>query len=155
MKTKFSLMALLALMLGITSCQPQDETTILSERESRLSFEQTLEQLQANAKELGYVVPIVHDMQANMLKAGAEVAPAKIIELCHGGRAKVILTNDYDRFNMAMLPCRVAVYEKEDGLTYISWPNYDKFSQLEHGVSMAVFRQMADDFDEIINPLLK
>ncbi|GAO29625.1 hypothetical protein JCM15548_11834 [Geofilum rubicundum JCM 15548] len=142
-------------MLGLSSCQPQNETTILSERESRLDFEQTVEQLQANAAELGYVVPIVHDMQANMLKAGVEVAPAKIIELCHGGRAKEILTSDYDRFNMSMLPCRVAVYEKEDGLTYISWTNYDQFSQLEHGVSMAVFRQVADDYDEIITPLLK
>ncbi|MCA1745841.1 MAG: DUF302 domain-containing protein [Bacteroidales bacterium] len=94
-------------------------------------------------------------MQANMLKAGVEVAPAKIIELCHGGRAKEILTSDNDRFNMSMLPCRVSVYEKEDGLTYISWTNYDQFSQLEHGVSLNVFRQVASDYDEIITPLLK
>jgi uncharacterized protein (DUF302 family) len=155
MKTKISFLVFLSILLGITSCQPTNETSILSERESRFDFEQTVAQLQANAAELGYVVPIVHDMQANMLKAGVEVAPAKIIELCHGGRAKEILTSDNDRFNMSMLPCRVAVYEKEDGLTYISWTNYDQFSQLEHGVSLNVFRQVASDYDEIMTPLLK
>lgn len=155
MKTKISLMVLLSILLGITSCQPTNDTSILSERESRFDFDQTVEQLQTNAAHLGYVVPIVHDMQANMLKAGVEVAPAKIIELCHGGRAKEILTSDNDRFNMSMLPCRIAVYEKEDGLTYISWTNYDQFSQMEHGNSLNVFRQVASDYDEIITPLLK
>lgn len=155
MKTKISLMIVLALLLSITSCKPTNDTSILSERESRFDFEQTVEQLQSNAAELGYVVPIIHDMQANMLKAGVAVAPAKIIELCHGGRAQAILTSDNDRFNMAMLPCRVAVYEKANGLTYISWTNYDQFSQLEHGVSLNVFRQVASDYDEIIEPLLK
>lgn len=155
MKTKILSMVFLSILLGITSCQPTNDTAILSERESRFDFEQTVEQLQANAAKLGYVVPIVHDMQANMRKAGVEVAPAKIIELCHGGRAKEILTNDNDRFNMTMLPCRVAVYQKEDGLTYISWTNYDQFSQLEHGVSLNVFRQVASDYEEILAPILK
>jgi uncharacterized protein (DUF302 family) len=155
MKTKILFLVLLSIVLGISSCQPKNNTSILSERESRFDFEQTVEQLQTNAAHLGYVVPIVHDMQANMLKAGVEVAPAKIIELCHGVRAREILTSDVDRFNMAMLPCRLAVYEKEDGLTYISWTNYEQFSQLEHGVSLDVFRQVASDYDEIIAPLIK
>ena len=155
MKTKISLMVLLSIIVGITSCQPQKDTTILSEQQSRFDFEQTVEQLQTNAAHLGYVVPIVHDMQASMHKAGIKVAPAKIIELCHGARAKEIITSDMDRFNMTMLPCRLAVYEKADGLTYISWTNYDQFSQLEHGASLNVFRQVASDYDEIITPLLK
>ena len=143
---------LLALM---AACTPTNDTAILVERESNFTMEETLERIQNAAGELGYTVPIVHDMQGNMARNGIEVLPAQIMELCHGARAYEILKSDKDRYNQAMLPCRVAVYEKEDGKTYVSWTNYAHFSQLEHGISMEVFRQVGSDYDEIMQGIVK
>jgi uncharacterized protein (DUF302 family) len=47
----------------MAACTPTNDTAILVERESNFNMEETLERIQNAAGELGYTVPIVHDMQ--------------------------------------------------------------------------------------------
>lgn len=64
-----------------------------------------------------------HDLQATMEKNGFTVAGAKVLELCNPNLAYQILSKDDLRIYSSMMPCRIAVYEKEDGNTYISQMN--------------------------------
>jgi uncharacterized protein (DUF302 family) len=158
MKTRYSLFfsaLLVVAVLGFSACQCNKSTQVLNEQESMYDLNQTVELIQSIAKEKGWTVPIVHDMQANMEKAGITVLPAKIIELCHGKYASEILLSDTDRNNLALLPCRVAVYEKEDGKTYVSWMNFEQFSKSEHGKSLPVFATATQGMQMILDEVVK
>jgi uncharacterized protein (DUF302 family) len=48
-----------------------------------------------------------------------------------------------------MLPCRVAIYEKEDGKTYIAWSNYAQNSNLPGKQATNLFKEISKDLKEI------
>jgi Uncharacterized conserved protein len=48
------------------------------------------------------------------------VLPVKVIELCNPKYSSQILLNSDVRMYSALMPCRISVYEKEDGKTYLS-----------------------------------
>ncbi|MDG5799865.1 DUF302 domain-containing protein [Marinilabiliaceae bacterium ANBcel2] len=139
----------------ITSCSGSDHASLISELESRYDFDETVERLKENAEDAGWTVPVVHDMQANMERSGLPVLPAKIIEICNTGHAYNILESDMEKYNMAVLPCRVSVYKKSDGLTYVSWYNYDVYSAIEHEIAKSYFRQMASDIEDIVQSVTR
>ena len=158
MKNKLSILILVLSLSGamlISSCRPENATQVLVERESRYDFAHTVETLKNAALEAGWTVPIVHDMQANMHRAGVAVLPATIVELCHSGFAGEILSSDVDRYNLAILPCRVAVFQKADGKTYVSWMDYSRFSTNEHGISLNVFRVVSSELEEIVGKVVR
>jgi len=95
------------------------------EKESRYDFETTVEKIRNTASESGWVLPGDHDMQATLKKGGKDVLPSTIVVLCNGKYAYQLLSQDETRKVQTLLPCRVAVYEKTDGNTYVSWTNYE------------------------------
>ncbi|SKC12014.1 protein of unknown function DUF302 [Alkalitalea saponilacus] len=145
---------LLLTVILFSACRAETDTAVISERESLYGFDETVEVIRQNALDAGWTVPIVHNMQMNLQNAGVAILPAKIIELCNAGHAAELLQTDRTKFNLAVLPCRVAVYQKEDGKTYVSWKDYAHFSQLEHTISQPAFRLIQADMEEIISPVI-
>ncbi|TCO07072.1 DUF302 domain-containing protein [Natronoflexus pectinivorans] len=151
-KFKWSGLLLLIIIL-FSACRAETDTAVISERESLYGFDETVELIRQNALDAGWTIPIVHDMQLNLQNAGVAILPAKIIELCNAGHAAELLQADRTKFNLAVLPCRVAIYQKEDGKTYVSWKDYALFSHLEHSISKPAFRLIQADMEEIISPV--
>lgn len=127
MKIKYALIVLIITASIMASAQTK---SAMLETQSRFSFDQTVEKLTAVITENGWKVTYTHDLQETMKKNGKEVLPVKIIELCNPNFAYQILSRDDVRESSNLLPCRIAVYEKADGKTYLSRMNAVEFAPM-------------------------
>jgi len=92
---------------------------IVIELKSKLNFDKTVETLIADAESREWKVPAVHDLQLSLAKSGKSVRPVKVIEICKPKYSGEMLELNHERIMSVLMPCRISVYEKEDGLTYI------------------------------------
>jgi uncharacterized protein (DUF302 family) len=99
------------------------ENKIVVEHQSRFGFDKTVEMLITDAEKREWKVPAVHDLQQSLAKSGKEVRPVKVIEICKPQYSGQMLELNDERIISVMMPCRISVYEKEDGLTYVSLIN--------------------------------
>lgn len=127
---------------------------MMLENESRYDFETTLTTVEQSATAAGWSVPAVHDLQKSMEKAGKEVNQIKVFALCNPEHSVKILAGDEERIYSNMLPCRVSVYTKSDGKTYVSRLNIPKMSKgmlpVAKGAMKAAFREMEDILSGIV-----
>ena len=117
------------------SASPAD-FKMLIEVESPLGFEETLERLEANAKDLGWKVPGKWkvDFQRNLMKVtDTDIGPNRVLKMCEPFAAAKLLVKDEYKMLTAMMPCTIAVYVKSDGKTYISMMNLEAMGMMYGG----------------------
>jgi uncharacterized protein (DUF302 family) len=116
------------------------------ENQSRLPYEMTLETLAASIQAGGWKVLISHDLKAILDGKGYNVLPVTVMEMCNPRHSSRLLAGDDDRNMASLMPCRVAVYEKSDGKTYVSRMNAGMFAGMLGGLVEEVmgnaFREM-------------
>jgi uncharacterized protein (DUF302 family) len=95
------------------------------EKKSKFSFNKTITELTNIVQEGGWKVVYVHDLQETMARNNKEVLPVKVLELCSPSHAYSILGKDEWRTFSSMMPCRISIYEKTDGKTYVSQMNIE------------------------------
>ncbi|MDD4777755.1 MAG: DUF302 domain-containing protein [Fermentimonas sp.] len=120
------------------------------ENSSKYSFDETVAKLSEIIAEGGWRVIQVLDLQEIMKKNGKEVLPVKVIELCKPDYAYRMLSDDGLRLYSNMLPCRISVYEKSDGSTYVSRMNAGMLSAQIGGVAQEVMTKAFTDTEEFI-----
>ena len=118
---------------------------IVVEHQSRFEFEKTVEMLIADAEKREWKVPAVHDLQQSLAKSGKDVRPVKVIEICKPKYSGQMLELNDERIISVMMPCRISVYEKEDGLTYVSLINA---GEMASGLPANIARVMKEASDE-------
>lgn len=99
---------------------------MIKEIPSPYSFEETLVKIEANAREMGWSVPSRWriNFQRNLLHVvRVDIGPNQVINICEPKSAAAILIHDELKRLTVMMPCTIAVYEKSDGITYISIMN--------------------------------
>ncbi len=96
------------------------QTDLVVEKASKYTFIETVDHLTAEAKERAWNIPVIHDLQKSLAKAGKNVNPVTVIEICKPEYSGQILELNYERMISVMMPCRISVYEKTDGKTYVS-----------------------------------
>jgi len=157
MKTAHYLIIIFVFSIVITHAQSSvmETTGLMLENESKSGFNETVEQLSKTITEKGWKITITHDLQEIMKKNGKEVLPVKVIELCNPAYAYDILSVNESRYVSPMLPCRISVYEKSDGKTYISRMNSVLLAKQLGGNIEKVISQAFADGEEIIKPYIK
>jgi uncharacterized protein (DUF302 family) len=128
---------------------------VMIENESRYGFTETIDLLSKTIVESGWKVTIIHDLQETMKKNGKEVMPVKVIELCNPNHAYQILSKDEYRDVSPMLPCRISVYEKADGKTYVSRMNAPAFAGMIGGVAGETIVKAFDETEVMMKVILK
>jgi uncharacterized protein (DUF302 family) len=121
------------------------ENKIVIEHKSRFGFEKTVEMLVADAEKREWKVPAVHDLQQSLAKSGKDVRPVKVIEICKPQYSGQMLELNDERIISVMMPCRISVYEKDDGLTYVSLINT---GEMVSGLPAKIARVMAEASNE-------
>lgn len=127
---------------------------MMLENESRYDFETTLSTVEQSVTAAGWSVPTVHDLQKSMAKAGKEVNKVQVFALCNPEHAVKILAGDEERVYSNMMPCRISIYTKSDGKTYISRLNIPKMMK---GIPASVKMAMKDafrDMEEILSGII-
>lgn len=124
----------LLFVAGINQAMAEQEMVI--EKASPLDFDQTVERLISNAKELGWKVPKkwAKDFQENLNKVtDVDIGKALVVEMCEPFAASELLVHDKYKKFLSMMPCSVAVYEKSDGKVYLSMMNIHLMGQMYKG----------------------
>lgn len=128
---------------------------MFSINESKYDFEKTVEMLGESVKEQSWRMPGQYDLQQIMATNGFQVKPVKVFSICKPDIAVRILDKDNDRHVSAMMPCRVAVFEKADGKTYISRINAGLFARLLSGNAGAVMGDAGEGSEKVLQTIIK
>jgi len=121
-----ALSSFVATAADATDCPQASIPPMLVEHVSPIGFEETLTQLEKNAKALGWKVPKKWkvDFQRNLKKVtGTDIGKNRVLKMCAPDAAVPLLVKDEFKMLTAMMPCTIAVYEKSDGKTYIAMMN--------------------------------
>jgi uncharacterized protein (DUF302 family) len=127
-----------------------ESNKLVTEHKSRFNFEMTVELLIAETERRDWKVPAVHDLQQSLAKSGKTVKPVKVIEICKPEYSGQMLELNDERIISVMMPCRISVYEKDDGSAYIGLINAgDLASELPEKIAR-VMKEASDETFEIV-----
>ncbi len=99
---------------------------------SKHGFDETVGRIEAAVKAAGWTSPATLRIDKSLAKAGLDFGPrVAVVELCKPEYAEEVLT---DRREMsALMPCRIAVWEGDDGGVYVSKMNTGLMAKLFGG----------------------
>jgi uncharacterized protein (DUF302 family) len=117
-------------------------------RRSRYSFQETIEKIKKKAEELGWNIPAEHNMEE---KLGRKVY---IIELCKKEYAESVLSDERNYWVSAMMPCRIAVCEEQEGVKVYSM-NMKLMTRFLFGDVKKVFKKVVEEEREILREVVK
>ena len=139
-----SAMAISSLAFAVD--QTAQMPNMLIEIESPMGFEDTLEQIEINAKSEGWKVPSKWkvDFQKNFLRVtGVDIGPNQVIKMCEPFAAAELMVKDEYKQLAAMMPCTIAVYVKSNGKTYVSMLNLEMVGQMFGGDVAKMAKELA------------
>jgi uncharacterized protein (DUF302 family) len=90
------------------------------EKQSKYDFDKTVDLLVAEAERREWKIPAVHDLQQSLAKSGKTVKPVKVVEMCKPVYSGQLLELSDERIMSVMMPCRISVYVKDNGKTYLA-----------------------------------
>ncbi|MEI6852332.1 MAG: DUF302 domain-containing protein [Bacteroidota bacterium] len=120
------------------------------ESESPFDFETSVEKLTETINEAGWKTPAIHDLQQTMRNFGKDVMAVKVFEICHPKHSSRILELNDERVVSALMPCRISVYEKTNGITYFSRINSALIAGSIGGIIAEVMNDATHDVEIII-----
>ncbi len=125
------------------------------ETESRYGFQETVKTLTETIISGGWKILTVHNLQESMKKAGKEVLPVQVFEICNPKHSYRLLSQDDKRIYSSLMPCRFSVYEKSDGKVYISRMNTILLSKQIGGLVEEVMTESTNETEEFLKSVLK
>jgi uncharacterized protein (DUF302 family) len=96
---------------------------LIIEQVSPFDVPTTVEKLIADALKRDWQNPANHNLQQSLAKSGKDVRPVQVVEICKADYSGKMLEKSDERISSILMPCRISVYEKEDGKTYVTLLN--------------------------------
>jgi len=130
-------------------------TAMITETQSTMGHDETVETIIATAEEMGWKIPATHEIHDSVSRGGYDVENVTVIELCNVDLAGDILTGDENRIVSSMMPCRVAVYETSDGQVIVSRMNTGLMSSVFGGKVQSVMAEATNQTELILGSVLE
>jgi uncharacterized protein (DUF302 family) len=118
-------------------------------------FEETIELIKSEVEKKTWRVTAIHDLQETLKKNGQDVLPVKVFAICHPKYSGQILNGDDERIVSPLMPCRLSVYQKSDGKTYISRMDPEMIDRMFTGQVAQVMKESANDVEDILKTIIK
>lgn len=118
---------------------------LVTEKISRFGFEETVAKVIAEAERREWKIPAVHDLQQSLAKSGKTVRPVKVIEICKPEYSGQMLELSDERIMSVMMPCRISVYVKDDGKTYLALLDGSRMSEGQPEKIASVMKNASDE----------
>lgn len=126
---------------------------MIHEIESQYTFEETLENIEVNAKAKGWKVPKKWkvNLHKNMLKVvKVDIGPNTLIKMCEPkAAADILIHNELKRLS-SIMPCTISVYVKTDGKTYIGYMNMQVLGLLFGEKVEVITDELGPQMDDIV-----
>jgi uncharacterized protein (DUF302 family) len=110
---RLSVLTVAAILLAF-GCAPRGP--MFKTFSSPYSFDETVSRVTTAAKAAGWKVPAVGRIDESLARAGKQIRPVAIVNLCNPEHAERLLKGDQWRAASAIMPCRVSVYETSAGV---------------------------------------
>ncbi len=126
---------------------------MIKEVASPYGFEETMTKVTANAKAQGWRVPKSWkiNFQKNLQKTvKVDIGPNQVMGMCDPQAAADILKHDKLKQLAVMMPCKIAVYEKSDGKTYISIMNMNLLGAAFGDVVKGITNELAPQMEKMV-----
>lgn len=130
-------------------------TSLFLENLSAYNFNDTVEKLTFEIENNLWKVSAIHDLQQTLLNHGKDVLPVKVFALCHPKHSSKILEKDNERIVSSLMPCRISVYMKSDGNTYLSRMNTAILAKSIGGIIEEVMSDSSNEVEEILRKIIK
>jgi uncharacterized protein (DUF302 family) len=127
---------------------------MIIEKTSPWDFEKTVELLTGAALKKNWNIPAIHDLQQSLAKAGKTVNSVKVLEICKPEYSGKMLEKNNERIVSVMMPCRISVYLKEDGKTYVAMINGAALAAGMHEKVRDVMTAASDEVNEIVDSVI-
>ena len=127
---------------------------MIIEQVSPFDVPTTVEKLVGAATERDWQNPAVHNLQQSLAKSGKEVRPVQVIEICKPEYSGQMLEKSDERIVSIMMPCRISVYQKEDGKTYVALLNTSAMSAGMPATIAGAMQGAADETFEIVKSVI-
>lgn len=135
--------------------EKKGQENMFLENESKFGFEETVEKVKTGFEGKSWKISAIHDLQQTLKGFGKEVLPVRVFSVCHPKHSGRILELDDERILSSMMPCRVSIYQKSDGKTYISRINSLSMAQSFEGVMGEVMTGTSLEIEEILKEAIK
>jgi uncharacterized protein (DUF302 family) len=143
-------------LILIFMAQNKDNNDYLIENQSRYTYDETVAQLEAIVAETeGWKILHTYDLQKSMETNGYKVLPVKVFSLCNPAHSSKILFSNQERVVSSLMPCRVAVYVRQDGYTYISRMNSAAMAANMGGLVNEVMQDAFTEMEAILDGLIQ
>ena len=120
------------------------------EKKSRFDFDETVERITTEARRREWNIPAVHDLKQSLAKSGKTVKPVQVIEICKPAFSGQMLELNDERIMSVMMPCRISVYLKDDGNTYVALVNGAALTSGQPVTIARVMKAASDETFEIV-----
>ena len=131
-----------------------DTNQMIIEKVSPWDFEKTVQLLTDAAVKKNWNIPATHDLQQSLAKAGKAVNSVKVLEVCKPEYSGKMLERNDERIVSVMMPCRISIYLKEDGKTYVALINGAKLVADMTESVREVMTAAADEVNEIVDSVV-
>ncbi len=127
---------------------------MLEVHESKLGFDETVTAIEKAYKDNDWKVPHTYNIQKTLQNNGyPDMTPIKILSVCQPDDAHKILRDDANKMVTAVMPCRIGVYQTEDGKTHVSVMNIGLMGKMFGGTIAEVMAEVAQKEQEIMQPI--
>jgi uncharacterized protein (DUF302 family) len=145
-----------ASMQQMQEAQAKMMQAMMIEKQSKMSFNDTVDALKKAAEARGWKVTGVLDAQEAMKKAGhKEARPMKVVGMCHPGLAEAVLKAQQQAKQPPALTCRYSVFESPDGKTYVMRFNTSLMAEGAKGDVATALANLAREEDALMTAVLK
>ncbi len=127
---------------------------VILESESRFGFDESVKKIHEKAEGVGWKIPTVHDLQQTLKNNDIDVLEVTVIELCKPQYSGPLMKEDASKFVSALMPCRISVYRKTDGKSYISRLNSNMLSMFMGGTIGEVMGQSGNEIEMVLKGIL-
>jgi uncharacterized protein (DUF302 family) len=127
---------------------------MIRENKSKFNFEETEKKLISSIEKYNWKLTHTHNFQETMLKFSKIVRPIKVFEICNPEHAYKILQQNDERVVVSLMPCRIAIYEKENGITYVSRLNAGEMSKSFGGIIEEMMTQSGFENEQILKEII-
>jgi len=137
-------------LVGIVALNIMDQM-MFKEHLSPFGFEETIARIQHNIadspelKAKGWALSGLRNPAKAVQADGSNVLPVQMIEVCSTKYSGPILKEDTVRFLSILMPCKISVYKKQDGKTYIGTMNAGLMGKFFGPVVSPIMSKVAED----------
>lgn len=120
---------------------------MFTERVSPFGMEETIARIQQNIQNVGngWSLSGLRNPARAVQNSGGNVLPVLMVEACSPKYSAPILKDDSVRYLSILMPCKVAVYKKNDGKVYIGTMNAGLMGQMFGPMVGEVMKKVAAD----------